>query len=777
MRLTSIQPPRLYLPRRLTHFWLLLIALNPLLMGCDNTLLKRNVINSTVSTPSTTTSEMGSTATQALRIALRQAAPDERIRHHINRGARLQQADDKGVTPLMQIALSRSPELLQWSIAQAHTARPSAPDHNADAPFSDSGDEPLSAEWALDALALMNAIYALPSPTPHRYADALIEISGQTSLKFADNAVSLTLSEAQRLVTNRVTLQSYHWQQTQFQQSEAWRDFVDWRRKMTEQLTALNQPIATIPEPTLPPVSRFEKDPFETLQMFEQRMAAAKAAREQQVAAQIADYRRRVEARNQQVMERKPALTHLRQQIEAQRAIHQQRLAKHQQQIADQAEQLQGDWIASAIAMIYGSPYLQAIADAGQPKYDAERGRLYARFGFSHLTTTQEVVITVTAGDPARDLYQRLRSGISPTAHLQLAQASGRVTLTAVTVDVGGTAYQAQLNDERYRVNQPLVAIIRSEQQLPQLNQSTEILSPLNTDALTQRSLQLQNPYLKDVLFDAYLLQQEQSFEDDIPQQLARLSAAPIDKRNWLFVIGIERYDQTDNVRYARRSAEWFAKVAAKRFGIHPSRQVILLDERASSGQIEDQLKLLLSKVQAGDRILFYYAGHGLPVVEEGNRPYLLPADKIPDFIADNRFYRADQLYQRLEGSAASAVIAFMDSCFTGASDGRSLFGDQKAATRLVPRLPAIAADGKLAVFTAGTDKQYANALPEMGHRLFSYYLIKGLLQHPAQMADLARQVGRDVREKSFDLGGLNRQTPVLMGNGDLPLFVADSVR
>jgi|GEM_PF-1251895 len=770
---TSTQPPHSHLSQRLTIFWLSLIALNPLLIGCDSALLKRHLIVPT----RPAAAEMGSTATQALRIALRQAAPDEKIRHHINAGAHLQQADEKGVTPLMQIALSRSPELLQWSIAQAHATPSIAPDHDTDTPLSRGGDKPLSAEWALDALALMSAIYALPSPIPHRYADTVIELTGQTSPKRADRAVSLTLNEAQRLVTNRVILQSYHWQQQQLQQGEVWRNFVNWQREVSEQLEALNQPIATIPEPTLPPVSRFEKDPFETLQMFEQRMAKAKAAREQQVAAQIADYRRRVEARNQKVMARNAALTNLLQQIETQRAEHQQRIAKRQQQIADQAEQQRGNWIASAMAMIYGAPYLQSLTEAGQPKYDAERGRLYARFGFSQLTTTQEVMIAVPAGDPARHLYQRLQQGIAPTARFQLAPESGRATLAAITVGMDSTAYQAQLTDQDFRVNQPLVALLQSEQQLPQMSQVTEALLPLNPATLTQRSPQLQNPYLKDVLFEAYLLQQEQSFQDDIPQQLARLPATPIDKRNWLFVIGIERYDQTDNVRYARRSAEWFAKVATKRFGIHPSRQVILLDERASSGQIEDQLKLLLSKVQTGDRILFYYAGHGLPVVEEGNRPYLLPADKIPDFIADNRFYRADQLYQRLEGSAASAVIAFMDSCFTGASDGRSLFGDQKAATRLVPRLPAIAADGKLAVFTAGTDKQYANALPEMGHRLFSYYLMKGLLQRPAQMADLARQVGRDVREKSFDLGGLNRQTPVLMGNSELPLFIAGGIR
>ena len=75
-----------------------------------------------------------------------------------------------------------------------------------------------------------------------------------------------------------------------------------------------------------------------------------------------------------------------------------------------------------------------------------------------------------------------------------------------------------------------------------------------------------------------------------------------------------------------------------------------------------------------------------------------------------------------------------------------------------------------MAVLTAGTDKQFSNALPETGHRLFSYYLMKAMLKGYDRVGDFANRVRADVSDKSLDLGGLNRQTPVLVGNPNLKL-------
>jgi hypothetical protein len=74
----------------------------------------------------------------------------------------------------------------------------------------------------------------------------------------------------------------------------------------------------------------------------------------------------------------------------------------------------------------------------------------------------------------------------------------------------------------------------------------------------------------------------------------------------------------------------------------------------------------------------------------------------------------------------------------------------------------------KMALLTAGTDRQFSNALTAKEHRLFSYYLIKALLKGYDNVGELSTKVQADVTEKSRELGGLNKQTPVMSGNSQL---------
>lgn len=268
-----------------------------------------------------------------------------------------------------------------------------------------------------------------------------------------------------------------------------------------------------------------------------------------------------------------------------------------------------------------------------------------------------------------------------------------------------------------------------------------------------------------------FVVQSKPNSQDEFYVLLAQKPAATINKKRWLFVIGIENYRKTDSILYSRNSAETFSKVASHTLGIHPSRRVVLLDEQASGGAIQDELRLMLRKVREGDEVYFYYSGHGLPVPEEGNAPYLLPSDKIPDFIAEDAFYKAESIYRLLEDSKASSVIAFMDACFTGQTDGKSIFMGTKAATRLQPKKIGYSSQGKLAIITAGTNKQFSNAYQEKEHRLFTYYLMHSMLTGKYKnIGRLSEKVRSDVYDKSLDLGGLNEQSPVFTGNPDLQL-------
>ena len=258
-------------------------------------------------------------------------------------------------------------------------------------------------------------------------------------------------------------------------------------------------------------------------------------------------------------------------------------------------------------------------------------------------------------------------------------------------------------------------------------------------------------------------------FGDDIPQLLKRHKQVKVDKRKWLFVIGIGKYKATSDIRYSKHSAKLFAEVASKILGIKSSRSVVLLDEDATGGSIEGQLKGMLRKVKGGDRLYFYYSGHGVPDPTEQNAPYMLPHDYFPDFIHDNDYFKLENIYQSLSDSGAE-VVAFMDSCFSGWIDDESVFGTDKGAVRLKPKELTISTDGQLAVITAGSGKQFSNAFPSRGHRLFSYYLMKAMLEGHTKVSTLYDNVSSEVHKESLNLGGLKEQKPVFQGNKDLTL-------
>jgi hypothetical protein len=282
-------------------------------------------------------------------------------------------------------------------------------------------------------------------------------------------------------------------------------------------------------------------------------------------------------------------------------------------------------------------------------------------------------------------------------------------------------------------------------------------------------SLKKQNPNLLDkyeigsITFkDGF--QSSVRFNDDLGPLINRAKVAHENPSIWLFVIGAEKYKATDNIAFARRSAEAFTEATSKSLGIPKGHIFTLYDQDATSNSIKGRLKQLLTQgIKKGDTVIFYYNGHGVPIPSDGNMAYLMPTDTIPDFVSDDGFFRLDNIYKIFQESAAGKVLMVLDSCFTGQTDGKSIFKGDKAAARLSPKRLTID-ENKLAVLTAGTDTQYSSAYYEKGHRLFSYFLIKELLNQPKSIEELYKSVAKNVRDQSRKNGIQGWQDPQLNG-------------
>ena len=112
--------------------------------------------------------------------------------------------------------------------------------------------------------------------------------------------------------------------------------------------------------------------------------------------------------------------------------------------------------------------------------------------------------------------------------------------------------------------------------------------------------------------------------------------------------------------------------------------------------------------------------------------------------------------------------MAFVDSCFSGATDGVSIIKGV-AGSRLAPKKVTFD-KSKMVVLTAGQKKQYSNMYKDKGHRLFSYFVMKSLIEGKKDISMLYKEVSYKVSETSNNFGVLKKQEPTIDGNGKIKL-------
>jgi hypothetical protein len=256
---------------------------------------------------------------------------------------------------------------------------------------------------------------------------------------------------------------------------------------------------------------------------------------------------------------------------------------------------------------------------------------------------------------------------------------------------------------------------------------------------------------------------------NDLDKLLKNAKQAKKSSKKWLFVVGIENYEFTDNISFAKRSAEMFTKMAYKSLGVPKENSYVMLNAGATQAKIKTSLKKMLRRVSSVDTIYFYYNGHGVPVPSLKNEAFMLTADTEPDYVQDEVFFSLQNIYTKLSKSKAKKVVAVVDSCFSGVTDGKSVLKGV-AATRVVAK--SVKFDTKkMVVLAAGKGNQYSNAYNKKGHRLFSFFVMKNILEGKKDVKSLFKASKAQTYSTSLkEYGDLRIQEPTVEGNFRLAL-------
>ena len=114
---------------------------------------------------------------------------------------------------------------------------------------------------------------------------------------------------------------------------------------------------------------------------------------------------------------------------------------------------------------------------------------------------------------------------------------------------------------------------------------------------------------------------------------LFSLSTEDVYDNSWALIIGIDKYEYVKNLDYAVEDAKSIKELLINNFQFQDENIIFLLDEEATYMKIKKSLSKIIRNAGENDRILIFFAGHGLTLdlPESGEMGFLIPVDGEQD--------------------------------------------------------------------------------------------------------------------------------------------------
>lgn len=224
-----------------------------------------------------------------------------------------------------------------------------------------------------------------------------------------------------------------------------------------------------------------------------------------------------------------------------------------------------------------------------------------------------------------------------------------------------------------------------------------------------------------------------------------------VSNHTFAVVISNEKYQMEKPVQYAENDGNTFAEYCKKTLGL-PEKNVHFITN-ATLNNIKHEIKWLedVIAVYHGDaKVIFYYAGHGIPD-EQNKSVYLLPIDGYGSDVTTG--YALEDLYKALGSLPSKSVTVFLDACFSGAKrDGDMLASARGVAIKVKQATPV----GNIVVFSAAQGDETAYPYKEEEHGLFTYYLLKKLQKTKGNvtLGELSDYIKTQVERQSIVING-----------------------
>jgi len=210
----------------------------------------------------------------------------------------------------------------------------------------------------------------------------------------------------------------------------------------------------------------------------------------------------------------------------------------------------------------------------------------------------------------------------------------------------------------------------------------------------------------------------------------------PKEGQRWAVVIGIGKYENPKirNLNYSAPDAKSIYDYLISKGGFQKDHVKLLIDKDATLKEVKTSLGIFLrEKAMKEDLVFIYYSGHGAPEIDskskdgDGLTKYIVTYDADPDNLYSTAL-PMDEITTIFDRITAEKIVFFIDSCYSGASGGKTFFKESGKAENISDNfLKQLTSGTGRIVITASSANEIALESEKLGHGIFTYYLMEAL--------------------------------------------------
>lgn len=189
---------------------------------------------------------------------------------------------------------------------------------------------------------------------------------------------------------------------------------------------------------------------------------------------------------------------------------------------------------------------------------------------------------------------------------------------------------------------------------------------------------------------------------------------------HFALIIGINEYDNLNNLEYAVNDAKSIYKILTEKFKYKKENVKLILDKEANKSNIMQSYYEISKSACNDDSVLIFYAGHGT-TYQAGLRDkgYLVPCDGTEENL--NTMISWDSLIDDSELFRAKHIFYIMDACYSGLALQRSTSGSKRFLKDMMRRYSR-------QVLTSGkSDQKVKDSGGKNNNSIFTSYLLDAL--------------------------------------------------